>query len=255
MIKNFDSKIAVWLLVAFCALGLNTVAFADDAKKAEEIAKITEEAQATLNGFTWNLDVTTTGGNPEERTTTKDSVIFKNNKLNSAGLSEKGFGTSNYSLTVGDDKVPVFETMQRNEVEATVFWRGELVDGKIRGVISVQEKGKPATAFSFRGEKAGEAAEIPAEKVEPQPEPVIEETPPAPAVEEVAAEVVSDVLEPATDVVTEPVEAVESVVTDVVTEATPAVEAVAPDVTEQVAAPMVEEPKSKKQPWWAAKKN
>ncbi len=243
MSKNsLKVSLPVWLLTGLFFVGLMPAAFAQvDAKKAEEIAKITEEAQKTLNGFTWNLEVTSTAGKKEDRKTTQDTVIFKDNKLNSSGLGEKGFGTSNYTLTVGDDMVPVFETMQRNDAEDTVFWRGELVEGKIRGVISVQEKDKPAVAFGFRGEKAGEAAEIPAEKIEPQPEPVVEETPPAPVAEELP--VVAEEVTQAADAV---VETGETVVADAAAEVAP--------VVEEVAAPVAEEPKAAKQPWWAPKK-
>lgn len=237
-----NTNIRLWIAAVLMTSAFTASAMAQEAgRSAEETAKIASEAQAALNGFTWNLDVTSTAGKKEDRKTTQDTVIFKDGKLNSSGLGEKGFGTSNYTLTVGDDGVPVFETMQRNDKESTVFWRGEVVEGKIRGVISVQEKDKPAVAFGFRGEKAGEATEIPAEKVEPQPEPVVEETPAAPVAEELPA--VAEDMTQAADAV---IESGETVVDDAAAEVAP--------VAEEVAAPAAEEPKAAKQPWWAPKK-
>lgn len=234
--------------------------FAEGTLKPEEIEKISAEAQKTLNGFTWNLEVSPTAGKKEDRKIVKDTVIFKDGKMSSDGLAKKGYGTSNYTLTVGDDGVPVFETMQRDTDNGVAFWRGEIVEGKIRGVISVQKAKEAATTFGFRGEKAGEAAEIPAERVEPQPEPVAETVAPAEAA-------------PAADAAATDANKTETAVTEVaaekadektVTEAAPA----APVAPEAVAAPAdkVEdltkvEPKKEeapkkesKLPWWMSKK-
>jgi len=226
-------NIKLWLMAIFAVSAVtSSQVFAQAVLSEKEVAAITEDAQETLNGFTWNLEVTSMVANKEDRVTTKDTVIFKDNKLNSSGLGEKGFGTSNYTLTVGDDGIPVFETMQRNERESTVFWRGELIEGKIRGVISVQDKDKPASSFGFRGERAGEVDEIPAEKIEPQPEPV-PETVEVPVEAEVAV-----VAEESAEVVFAEEE-----------EEAPAAE------DEAVIAPVEEETKPVKQPWWAPKKN
>jgi hypothetical protein len=149
-------------------------------------------------------------------------------------LAKKGYGTSNYTLTVGDDGIPVFETMQRNAEDGVVFWRGELVEGKIRGVISVQIPKEPSASFGFRGVQAGEVSEIPAETVEPQPEPVPETV--DPTVEAVAESVAAVTEEPA-----------EAVTEEILPAAETAVEEVAP----------VEEPKEKAKPqwgWWQPKK-
>ena len=129
--------------------------------------------------------------------------------------------------------------MQRDEKDGVAFWRGELVDGKIRGVISVQVDKSPATAFAFHGEKAGEAKEIPAERVEPQPEiipePVAEE-PVAPVVDASAvvnadtAAAVTDAAMP-TDVVAEVKDEVVAAVAEAVP-AMPVVETPAPEVVQ-----------------------
>lgn len=226
--------------IGFFALAIVThAAFAEDATglKPEEIAKISDEAQKTLNGFSWTLEVAPSGVKKEDRKTTPDTVIFKDGKMSSDGLSKKGYGTSNYTLTVGDDGVPVFETMQRDENDGVAFWRGELVDGKIRGVISVQASKSPATSFAFHGEKAGEAKDIPAVKDEPQPEPVIEKTVP-PVVDE-SATVAADSVTPA---VTDAKEEVTAVADENIP-AIPVVEAPAP---EPVQPEPVQPPKKKR---------
>lgn len=177
----------LWVAVLSCVVTIQPV-FAEDTVglKPEDIAKISDEAQKTLNGFEWTLEVVPSGVKKEDRKSIADTVVFKEGKMSSEGLSKKGYGTSNYTLTVGDDGIPVFETMQKDTSEGVAFWRGELVDGKIRGVISVQAPKSPATSFAFHGEKAGEAKEIPAVREEPQPEPV--QTPVVAQPTEVAAD-------------------------------------------------------------------
>ena len=176
MTSQRNSLKIMLLSMGFAGLVSFNMAQAQEARalKPEDIAKISDEAQKTLNGFSWSLEVAPTGGKKEDRKTIPDKVIFKDGKMSSEGLTKKGYGTSNYTLTVGDDGIPVFETMQRDTKEGVAFWRGELVDGKIRGVISIQAPKSPATSFGFYGTKEGEATEIPAERVEPQPEPVPE---------------------------------------------------------------------------------
>ena len=68
-------------------------AFAEKAKglTPEEITKISEEALETLNGFKWDIEVTSMTPKIEDRKTTKDVVIFKDNKLSSEGLAAQGY--------------------------------------------------------------------------------------------------------------------------------------------------------------------
>lgn len=231
----------VWLTL-LCLTTLVQPSFAEGTTglKPEEIAKISDEAQKTLNGFTWTLEVAPSGVKKEDRKTTPDNLIFKDGKMSSEGLAKKGYGTSNYTLTVGDDGIPVFETMQRDEKEGVAFWRGELVEGKIRGVISIQEAKSSAVSFGFSGVKEGEATEIPAERIEPQPE-IVPETV-VPVVEPVAtastdvvtdatAPALPDAAAPADAAIAEVVPAVEQVVGETVPEA-PVVETPAPEVVQ-----------------------
>lgn len=237
-VLNMINSKFLWIGVFALAL-LSQPAFAE--LKPEDIAKISDEAQKTLNGFAWTLEVAPSGVKKEDRKVTPDTLIFKDGKMSSEGLAKKGYGTSNYTLTVGDDGVPVFETMQRDEKEGVAFWRGELVEGKIRGVISIQEAKSSAVSFGFSGSKAGEAAEIPAERVEPQPEiipetvtPVVETAAAVPAVDaavvDATAPVAADAVVP-TDVVAEAKDVATQALTEVVP-VEPVVETPAPEVVQ-----------------------
>ena len=243
-VLNMIKSKFLWVAVLAIAVAGNH-AFAQDANvlKPEDIAKISDEAQKTLNGFAWTLEVAPSGVKKEDRKVTPDTLIFKDGKMSSEGLAKKGYGTSNYTLTVGDDGVPVFETMQRDEKEGVAFWRGELVEGKIRGVISIQEAKSPAVSFGFSGSKAGEAAEIPAERIEPQPEivpetvtPVVDATPivaadAAPSTTEATAVPTTDAAVIPTDVVAEVKETAAATLTEVAP-SVPVVESPAPEVVQ-----------------------
>ena len=124
-----------------------------------------EEVRATLDGTTWPLDVTplSVGGKVKGY---KDTVTFTARQVTSDKLSKGGYPSSNYSLTIGDDGVPVWETMQTKEAAGVVFWRGELHGSAMRGVVSKHPTEGAAEDFSFVGqEAAGKAANPSARKL------------------------------------------------------------------------------------------
>ena len=124
-----------------------------------------EEIRATLEGTTWPLEVTPllSGGKTKGY---KDTVTFTARQVISEKLSKGGYPSSNYSLTIGDDGVPVWETMQTKEAAGVVFWRGELHGSAMRGVVSKHPTEGAAEDFSFVGqEAAGKAAGASAQKL------------------------------------------------------------------------------------------
>ena len=67
------------------------------------------------------------------------------------GDANKGFPTTNFTLTVQEDGVVVWETMQTSEKSGIAFWRGEF-DPKMesmRGVVSYQPDKKSKQDYSF----------------------------------------------------------------------------------------------------------
>ena len=146
------------------------------ASQPSEKEKLRQETRAKLKGTTWNLELKPLGGTGKSQ---KDTLTFTEREVTSTHLTKAGYGTSNYSVNVGDDLSVVWETMQTKEGEGPAFWRGELLPGDVmRGVLNQQHTDGQSTDFSFSGAQTGKA-EPPA-----QAEPAA--TGPAPAVQDVA---------------------------------------------------------------------
>ncbi len=142
----------------------------------EEMKKKVEEKKKELNGSEWKVTVTSGG-----KTEGEDTLTFQNNKVNSKIFADKGFPSSNYTVTVPEGAdMATWETMQTDPKGGVVFMRGEWTGDTMRGVVSQQlEEGK-SKDYNFAS--AGKT-EVPAtteeKKPEPAPAPVVTEAVPA----------------------------------------------------------------------------
>ena len=128
--------------------------------------KLRQELRAKLEGTSWVLQLNTgeAGAVPLQ-----DTLTFKSGQVTSERLAKLGYGSSNCSLSFEGD-AGIWETMQRKEGTGVVFWRGELRDGSMQGMISEQPVNGAAKEYSFTGAKAEVAASQPPEAVAPAPE-------------------------------------------------------------------------------------
>ena len=121
---------------------------------AQAKPKPTDEVNAKLDGTQWSVEWASLTGGPKAKPK-KDTFSFSGPKVSSQHLSKRGYPDSNYTLTIGNDGVPVWETMQTKEGEGVVFLRGELHGSSMRGVISMHPKEGSPEDFSFSGAQAG----------------------------------------------------------------------------------------------------
>lgn len=77
-----------------------------------------------------------------------DTLSFVDGKFISAKMTELGYQSSNYSITVEDDNKIVWETIQTCPA-GVASWRGEIEAGKMSGVVSLRQKDKQPQDFSF----------------------------------------------------------------------------------------------------------
>jgi hypothetical protein len=123
-----------------------------DAKALDEAAKQRRATQqkklAELNNTEWQIELTPLGGKGKKET---DVVTFKNNQVSVASYAKKGFVPTNFTLTVQDDGMVVWETMQSSEKAGTAFWRGEMSKDMqvVNGILSYQLDAKTKTDYSF----------------------------------------------------------------------------------------------------------
>ncbi len=118
----------------------------DEALKAKRA--IAQKKLNELNNTEWLIDLSsmTTKGKKET-----DTITFKDNQVSIASFAKKGFPTTNFTLTVQEDGLVIWETMQTSEKSGIAFWRGEL-DSKLqtmRGVVSHQIDKKSKQDYSF----------------------------------------------------------------------------------------------------------
>lgn len=116
--------------------------------KKDSTDKLLETKRKSLNNTQWDIDaVPLSGKGPKQ----PDVLVFRENKFSSEYFTKSGFGASNYTLSVLEDGVAVFETMQTSEKEGIVFWRGECdaAMASCKGVLSRQLPNNKTEDYSF----------------------------------------------------------------------------------------------------------
>lgn len=113
-----------------------------------------KEAQARLNGTQWTVELMPMSGE-KPKAGTKDTLIFDKGRIQSKQLAGSGFPATNYTLTVGDDGVAVWETMQTGQDTSVAFWRGELHGETMRGILSKHPAKGNSIDMAFSGQFSG----------------------------------------------------------------------------------------------------
>ncbi|GEM_PF-1927036 len=145
---------------------------ASSAKKGPSVA----EAVGKLNG-TWDIELTPMYGEKPKQPI-KDTLQFEQSRVSSQKLTTDGFSPTNATVTVGDDGIPVWETMQSSDAKGVVFWRGELHGGSMQGILSKHPVNGNAEDYAFSGKQTGSQASV---QIPPIVQPPIPVTPTAPA--------------------------------------------------------------------------
>jgi hypothetical protein len=124
---------------------------AERAAKRAEMEKVIKQQLQQLEE--WTIYLIPTGAKPAKMAIKKDILTFTDVSVTSQYLSQKDFGTSNYALSANDDGMGVWETMQRNNKGDIAFWKGEVRDTAMRGVLGLQPKRGRMQEFTFTTEK------------------------------------------------------------------------------------------------------
>ena len=122
---------------------------ADEAKKIEEKKKKLELKKEDLKNSEWKVMITASEPKAKPR---EDVLIFKNGQISFKSFQERGFGPSNYTISLADDDpdMAAWETMQQGSKEGVVFIRGDWKANVMNGVISEQAAdGKSSKEFRF----------------------------------------------------------------------------------------------------------
>ena len=103
-----------------------------------------------LNGTEWAIEFTVVN-KKGEKSLEEDVLIFKDKKFISQGYEKMKYTPTNYSLSVSEEDVTSFGTMQIKDKE-TSFWKGEIRGEKINGSVHVQRPSGGNTTRYYKGE-------------------------------------------------------------------------------------------------------
>lgn len=118
-------------------------------KKFEEQRRRIKEKETEMNGSKWDVVL---GSLDPKIKGQKDTFIFQDNQVTSTGMSKRGFGSTNYTVTVPDEAdsdLGIWETMKTGK-DGVIFIRGEWAKEAMRGYVTEQlEEGKKVNEYTF----------------------------------------------------------------------------------------------------------
>ncbi|MFC1624039.1 hypothetical protein ACFL28_01790 [Candidatus Omnitrophota bacterium] len=195
--------------VASTAVGVENSAQTESEKRKHMIKVI----KKNLDNTSWQIELTETAtGKKKAKKTEEDVLHFVNGQIGSEKMVSEGFPPTNFTVRVKHEDVIIWETMQRSEEEGIGFWRGQIREGKMRGVLSWHLDEKKIKDYRF----ASEAKDIDLFSEEAKVEEVKEEI-------EAAVEIaVPEVLEEVEETKEAPEEAPMDVIEETVIEEKPA---------------------------------
>jgi len=148
--QNFISRFLFLtvLFASFCGTSLYAKPLTTDEK-----AKRKKEVVAMLSGTTWDVELFPMD-DPKKKPI-KDVVSYEHGRLKSKAFATEGYSESNLTVTIEDDGKAIWETMQSHTTKGPIFWRGELAEKTVTGVLSRQNKDGSTEAYSLRGVQSG----------------------------------------------------------------------------------------------------
>ncbi len=135
-----------WMVVLSLFVFTAAVVAAD--KDVDEQKKLLEAAKIELNNMEWNIKLSPIG-ETNAQGYEEDTLLFIDSKFSSEKLESEKFPVSNYTVSLKGEDVIIWETMQTSEDAGVAFWRGELENDVMRGVLSVHPAEKTYMDFSF----------------------------------------------------------------------------------------------------------
>ncbi len=162
--KSFLVIAAIFLSFIFLNLAWAEKASANKVNDAQKTRKILKDVKDQLNGSTWEITLTQMTSEKKKRKT-NDTLNFVDNQIKSKELTSDGFLPSNFTLSLKGEDIVIWETMQTSDKKGLAFWKGEVENGVMRGVLSRHLADNKVKDYSF----------VSSTKKELNPELVVEE--------------------------------------------------------------------------------
>jgi len=131
------------IIVLVMALGM---VFAQIAFSAEIPADLAAAKKAELNNTEWAVQVALIGGKGRAEA---DVISFVEGKMISKNMRNAGFNDAEINVRIGEEGLVIWETMQADGKGDFAFWRGDIENGKMKGVLTKEDKRGAISNFSF----------------------------------------------------------------------------------------------------------
>ena len=105
---------------------------ADIKAEQDEERVLAKEELKVLEGYSWKIDITQTGG-PKMDFVSAGAITIKDFKVHSTNMMREGFKASKYSKRELADGRVIWETIQSNEDGETANWHGEWNGRQMKG--------------------------------------------------------------------------------------------------------------------------
>ncbi|MGE5307565.1 MAG: hypothetical protein ACM3OC_00590 [Deltaproteobacteria bacterium] len=122
----------------------------DEKAKLEAIAQQKQTAdkkRQEIENTEWQIELTPLNGKGKKEA---ETIVFSASQVKLVGYGKKGFPSTNYTLSVQDSGLVIWETMQTSEKAGITFLRGEMPDMQtMRGILSYHPDPKTTEDYSF----------------------------------------------------------------------------------------------------------
>ena len=117
-------------------------------RQKEKLKLERDKKRKQINSTQWAIDLNLMGVKGKSK---QDVLIFEENRFYAKKTSKEGFNATNYTISVQDDGITVWETMQTAEEGKINFWRGEIAEDmkSMRGIVSKQLPDGTTENYSF----------------------------------------------------------------------------------------------------------
>ncbi|MBU1044380.1 MAG: hypothetical protein KJ915_08315 [Candidatus Omnitrophica bacterium] len=119
-----------------------------DATIKSDVKLSREKVRLKLDNTSWDTEIFPIAGGGKIQ---KEALVFSDNKFYAEQFKQNGFMSTNYTLTLKDDGMIIWETMQSADDGQVIFWRGEMNEDmtEMRGVLSKQKSPGESESFTF----------------------------------------------------------------------------------------------------------
>ena len=201
--RFFLSFFAIFILIVFSGIDVYSQEVVETELTPAQIKRqMIQAAKENINGTIWTIDLMRSGVAKAKGTQETDVLRFENYKVQSDKFKKEGFPQTNYTVRLKgrENEIVIWETMQTSKDKGIAFCRGEIRDGKMRGVISWHISEKKKQEYSFVSIEKDEVIKSSEEVIQQIKEEI---TPPAK--EEVTPPIKEEVTQPVKEKITQPV--------------------------------------------------